>query len=561
MTHPMRQTEARNVVDAAAARLRPLHLRALFAADPGRPHQFALEAAGIHADFSRQRLDVEGLQALHAFARACDIDAARTAMRRGDRINATEGRAALHAVLRAPAAGNPLGFPASALHSVLAMRERMAEFCRRFEQGLVTGVTGRPLDTVVNIGIGGSDLGPRMACQALAPFIPADRSVHFVSNVDGHALDAVLAQCDPETTLFIIASKTFTTQETMTNAETARHWLVSGTGAADAAGLQCVALSTNLEAVQAFGIPEAHTFGFWEWVGGRYSVWSAIGLSLALGVGYERFAEMLAGAHAMDQHFFNAEVEQNLPLRMALVGVWNRDWLDLGTHAILPYDERLRRFPAFLQQLEMESGGKSVRVDGTPVAQKTSPVVWGEAGTDGQHAFYQYLHQGAEPAAIDILCALTPAESRAADPMTADRIEHVHHPILLANALAQAEALALGRTTSEALAAMRAEGIDEATAVRLAPHRTFPGNRPLTTLMFDRLDPRTLGALMAAYEHKVFCQSVLWGINAFDQFGVELGKSIAHRLEPALRNEVTPETVSTDPATRALLARVQRARH
>ena len=561
MTHPMRQTEARNALALAADRLRPLHLRALFAADPARPHTFALEAAGIYADFSRQRLDVEGLQALNAFAHARDIDAARSAMRRGDRVNATEGRAALHAVLRAPAAGNPLGFPSSALNSVLAMRERMAEFCRRFEQGLLTGATGRPLNTIVNIGIGGSDLGPRMACQALAPFIPADRAVHFVSNVDGHAIDAVLEQCDPETTLLIIASKTFTTQETMTNAETARHWLVAGTGVADAAGRQCVALSTNLEAVEAFGIPEAHTFGFWEWVGGRYSMWSAIGLSLALAVGYERFAEMLAGAHAMDLHFFNAEVEANLPLRLALVGFWNRDFLDLGTHAILPYDERLRRFPAFLQQLEMESGGKSVRVDGTPVDQKTSPVVWGEAGTNGQHAFYQYLHQGAEPAAIDILCALTPADSRAVDPLTADRIEHVHHPILLANALAQAEAFALGRTTSEALAAMRAEGIDEATAVRLAPHRTFPGNRPLTTLLFDRLDPRTLGALIAAYEHKVFCQSVLWGINAFDQFGVELGKSIASRLEPALRNEATPETVSTDPATRALLARVQRARH
>jgi glucose-6-phosphate isomerase len=499
----------------------------LFEHDPQRFERCSAEAAGILLDWSRQRLDAAALAALADLAEAADLRGAIEAMFRGETINTTEGRAALHTALRQPAGA---GIGGAAIEAeVLAERTRMLAFAESIRRG------GR-FDTVINIGIGGSDLGPAMAAQALRHFrggasAGAHRlpTVHFVANVDGCALSDLLETADPARTLFIVCSKTFTTQETLANARTARAW-IAGRLSEAAVPAHFAAVSVNAAAMDAFGIHPDQRFRMWDWVGGRYSMWSSIGVSLAIAIGAANFEALLAGAHAMDRHFREAPFGENLPVRMALLGVWNIDIAGLPTLAVLPYDSRLARFPAFLQQLDMESNGKRVTRDGGPVAHGTAPVVWGEPGNEAQHSFFQMLHQGKARAAIDLLVGMQSSCGR-----------EDHQTLAIANALAQAEAFLHGR---------RGEGV--------TPQQIHEGDRPVSLLLFDRLDPATLGALVALYEHKVYAQSVIWGINAFDQFGVELGKQIANTVLPLLQAETTETTVS--PSLRGLLDTVRARR-
>ncbi|MDX8401573.1 MAG: glucose-6-phosphate isomerase, partial [Mariprofundaceae bacterium] len=420
-----------------------------------------------------------------------------------------------------------------------AVLERMRMFVEQVRSGKWRGRDGRAITDVVNIGIGGSDLGPAMVCEALAPYAGRVR-VHFVSNVDGAHLGSTLAGLDPATTLFVVVSKTFTTQETLANATSARAWLLDGGGSEADVARHFVAVSTNEAAVRAFGIDPVNMFGFWDWVGGRYSLWSAVGLSIALDVGMDRFEELLAGAHAMDEHFRTAPLEDNLPVILAMLGIWHVDFLGAASHAVLPYDQSLRLLPAWLQQLDMESNGKRVTRDGRPVDYPTGPVVWGEPGTNGQHAFFQLLHQGTHRVPCDFI-----APARSHWPMGE------HHRMLISNFLAQTEALMLGRTEDEARAEMEAEGMDAARIEALLPHRVFPGDRPSNTILLRKLTPRTLGMLLALYEHKVYAQSLVWDINAFDQWGVELGKQLARRILPELAYGAEP--VGHDASTRGLI--------
>lgn len=524
-----------------------VHLRELFTTDPERFKTFSFAFEDMLVDFSKQRITRETLALLIDLAQQADVAGWRDRMLAGERINTTENRAVLHVALRNRANTPILVGGRDVMPDVSAVVERMRSFSEAVRSGGWRGHTGNPVMDVVNIGIGGSDLGPLMACQALQPFADPGRRAHFVSNVDGAHLLQTLAAVDPETTLFIIASKTFTTQETMTNAASARAWLIGRLGSDAAVAKHFVAVSTNAQAVAAFGIDTTNMFGFWDWVGGRYSLWSAIGLPIAVHVGFERFTELLAGAHAMDRHFADTSPERNIPLLMGLIGIWNANFLGADSYAVLPYDQHLARFPAYLQQGDMESNGKSVDREGRRVDYQTGPIVWGEPGTNGQHAFYQLIHQGTRLIPADFIAA-----ARSLTPLGD------HHEKLLANFLAQTAALAFGKTAQEAQAELESHGLAGAALEALVPHKVFEGNRPTTSILYPELTPRQLGSLIALYEHRIFTQGIVWNINSFDQWGVELGKQLAARILPELAGD-SPVT-DHDGSTKGLIERVRALR-
>jgi len=500
-----------------------MRLRDLFAADPGRFERFSLEACGLLLDYSKNLITEETRELLLGLARHADVEGWREKMFGGEKINFTERRAVLHTALRNRSMRPVLVDGHDVMPEVRRVLAQMRDFTERVRSGAWRGHTGKPISDVVNIGIGGSDLGPAMVCEALKPYGKPGLTMHFVSNIDGTHLAETLKRIDPETALFIVASKTFTTQETMTNAHSARDWFLAH-GADEAAIAQhFVAVSTNAQAVSAFGIATANMFEFWDWVGGRYSLWSSIGLPIAVSIGMDAFEELLAGAHEMDEHFRTAPAEANMSLLLGLLGVWYADFWNARSQAVLPYDQYLHRFPAYLQQLDMESNGKRVDRDGAAVDYATGAILWGEAGTNGQHAFYQLIHQGSQMVPADFLA---PAESH--NPLGN------HHAILLSNFFAQTQALMKGKTAEEARAELAANGLSGAELEKLLPHKVFPGDKPTNSLMFRKLDPRTLGALIALYEHKVFVQGVIWNINSFDQWGVELGKQLAQNILPSL---------------------------
>ena len=519
----------------------------LFAANPGRFERFHAVLGDLLYDFSKQRIDAETLRLLLTLAEAADVAAKRDAMFRGELVNSTERRAALHTALRDLSGAPVLVDGVDVAPEIKAERDKMLAFAADVREGRVRGAHGQPMTNVVNIGIGGSDLGPAMAARALAPFAQPGLRTQFVSNVDGADIADTLHGLEPARTLFIVSSKTFTTQETMTNAQTARAWIVAALGEGAVAD-HFAAVSTRLDKVAEFGVEATRVFGFWDWVGGRYSIWSSIGLPLAIAVGPEHYLDFLRGGAEVDAHFREAPPARNIPLLMGLVSVWNRDALGHASQAVIPYDQRLARFPAYLQQLQMESNGKSVRRDGAPVERATGPVVWGEPGTNGQHAFFQLLHQGTEIVPLDFLVAANPTGADA----------H-HHDLLLANCFAQGEALMRGRTRAEAEAATAKQGASAAEAARLAPHKTFSGSRPSSTLLYARLDPRTLGRLVALYEHKVFVEAAIWDINPFDQWGVELGKELASRLAPIVA-DAKADLAALDPSTAGLIAHMRALR-
>jgi glucose-6-phosphate isomerase len=542
-------------LEAHYQEVKDLHLRDLFASDPQRGLRLSAEGAGLYLDYSKQRVTDETLRLLLDLARACHLEARREAMLRGEKINVTEGRAALHVALRAPEDAVIEVDGKNVVPEVHAVLRKMAGFARRVRAGAWLGHTGRPVRNVVNLGIGGSDLGPVMAYQALKAYSDRALTFRFVSNVDGTDFYEATRDLDPAETLFIVCSKTFTTQETMTNARTARRWCLSGLGAAGAAGTDAgaeavaeagavarhfVAVSTNTEEVRRFGIDPENMFEFWDWVGGRYSMDSAIGLSTMIAIGEEGFRDLLAGFREMDEHFRDTPLERNLPVLMALLGVWYNGPFGAQTVAVLPYDQYLLRFPAYLQQLTMESNGKSVTLGGQAVQGQTGPVYWGEPGTNGQHSFYQMVHQGTKLIPCDFI-----GFCQSLNPLGE------HHTLLAANLLAQSEALAFGKTAAE----VRAEGTPE----WLVPHRTFAGNHPSNTILARRLTPRTLGALVALYEHSVFTQGVIWDVNSFDQWGVELGKALAQRIVPELAEPGEPP-LQHDSSTNALIRRFRRER-
>ena len=524
-----------NALEQLFAEKKDLNLRELFAADPQRAARLTFDAAGLHVDLSKNLVDDDVLTALVELARAADVEARRDAMFDGEHINNTEDRAVLHTALRQPADAQLSVDGQDAVADVHEVLGRMRAFSDSLRDGSWLGHTGKKIRTVVNIGIGGSDLGPAMASKALRSYEDAGIKALFVSNVDPADMAAALDQVKAEETLFIIASKTFTTQETLTNAHAARAWLINKLGDEAAVAKHFVAVSTNAEKVSEFGIDTANMFGFWNWVGGRYSMDSAIGLSLMCTIGAENFMDMLAGFHAMDEHFRTAELAQNLPVLMGMLGVWYSDFHGAQTHAVLPYSEDLGRFPAYLQQLTMESNGKSVRHDGTAVSTGTGEIYWGEPGTNGQHAFFQLIHQGTRLIPADFIGFARPQQ----DFPTADGTGSMHD-LLMGNFFAQTKVLAFGKTAEE----ITAEGV----APELVPHKVMPGNRPTTTIMAEQLTPAVLGALIALYEHIVFTQGVIWDINSFDQWGVELGKQQANDLAPAVsgKEEANSGDASTD---------------
>lgn len=523
-----------------AADLKASNLRNLFAADPKRFEKLSVREGDLLIDFSKSQLTAETISLLCRFAREAGLETHRAAMFAGEKINGTEKRAVLHTALRNQSDEPVLVDGVDVMPDVREVLANMGDFAEGIRAGDIASASGAPFTDVINIGIGGSDLGPVMTTLALAPYHDGPR-LHYVSNVDGAHIADTLKDLDPATTLVIVASKTYTTIETMTNARTARAWIAEALGET-AVGAHFCAVSTALDKVAAFGISEDRVFGFWDWVGGRYSVWSAIGLPLMIAIGPDAFAEFLEGAHAMDEHFRNAPLEQNLPVLLGLTGVWNRNAMGYSARAVLPYDQRLSRLPAYLQQLDMESNGKRVTLDGTAVESETGPLVWGEPGTNGQHAFYQLLHQGT---------AVIPCEFIVAAQGHEPELAH-HHEMLVANCLAQSEALMLGRTLAEAKAQLTASGMAADEVERLAPHKVFPGNRPSITIVHDQLTPFALGRLIALYEHRVFVEGVIWGINSFDQWGVELGKELATALLPMVKGEVSAE--GKDASTRGLLA-------
>ncbi len=509
-----------------AARLKPIHLRELFATDADRFNKLSFSCDDLTIDISREKLDTQALGTLLDLARTCDVEAKRDALFSGQEWNNTENRAVLHMALRG-------GAEAPEADDVAATRNRFLAYAERVRNG------GK-FDDVINIGIGGSDLGPAMATRALAPDHDGPR-LHFVSNVDGAHLTDTLKHLDAARTLVIVASKTFTTLETMTNALSAREWLGIHTPT------NMAAVSTNITGCAKFGIPEERVFGFWDWVGGRYSIWSAIGLPLAIAIGAERFAAFLDGAAAMDRHFRETPLGRNLPVLLALTGIWRRNAMELPTAAMIPYDQRLERFAAYVQQLDMESNGKQTDRNGKPVNLATAPVIWGEPGTNAQHSFFQLIHQGTDIVPVDFIVAAEPREKMGD-----------HHAILLANCLAQSQALAFGKTETEVCAGMSADGRPQGEIDRLAPHRTFPGDRPSTTILYRKLDPYSLGRLVALFEHKVFVQGIIWNINSFDQWGVELGKQLASSLIPMLKGK--DRTDAMDASTAGLIDRIQKLR-
>jgi glucose-6-phosphate isomerase len=528
-----------------AGELGDLDLRDLFAADPGRFERFSIGLGPLFFDYSKNRITNETVGLLRDLAVAAGVDDARRAMFSGDKINWTENRAVLHVALR-DRSGSPVVVDGvDVMSAVNAVLDKMRAFSDDVRAGRWLGATGLPIRTVVNIGIGGSDLGPVMITEALRAYRDGP-DVRFVSNVDATDFVETTRDLDPAETLFVVASKTFTTQETMTNAHSARTWLVEALGE-EAVARHFVALSTNTDAAAAFGIDPANVFEFWDWVGGRYSSWSAIGLTIAVAVGFDRFVELLEGAHAMDRHFVEAPLERNIPMLMALLGIWYVNFLGAASHAVLPYDQYLHRFPAYLQQGDMESNGKTIDRDGNRVTYATGPVIWGEPGTNGQHAFFQLIHQGTQPVPCDFIGCVNPAHP------VGD-----HHAMLMANLFAQTEALMRGRTEAEVRSELAAQGMAPEVVDALAPHRVFEGNRPSNTILLDRLTPHSLGMLVAAYEHKIFVQGVIWRINSFDQWGVELGKVLATTIlaeEEALLAGDDVDLSHHDSSTAGLLRR------
>ena len=521
-----------------ADQVRDVHLRSLFANDPSRGERFAVEAAGLYLDYSKNRITDETVRLLVAVADACGLRERIEAMFCGERINTTEDRAVLHVALRAPRGESIVLDGDDVVPHVHEVLDRMAAFADQVRDGRWRGHTGRRVRTVINIGIGGSDLGPVMAYEALRHYSARDLTFRFVSNVDGTDFAEATRGLDPAETLFIVSSKTFTTLETMTNAHTARQWAINALGDERAISRHFVAVSTNAGLVAAFGIDTGNMFGFWDWVGGRYSMDSAIGLSTMIAIGPEAFRGLLAGFHAMDEHFRAAPFAHNLPVLMGLLTIWYTNFFGASTVAVLPYDQYLKRLPAYLQQLTMESNGKHVTRDGAPVDYQTGPIYWGEPGTNGQHSFYQLIHQGTRLIPCDFIGFV-----RTLNPVGQ------HHDLLMANVFAQTQALAFGKTAEE----VRAEGTPE----RLVPHRTFEGNRPTNTILAERLTPETLGALVALYEHSVFTQGAIWRIDSFDQWGVELGKVLASRIVPELTDVADP-VLAHDSSTNSLITRYRR---
>ena len=537
----LRSRPAWRALEAHHEEVRNLHLRDLFAADSTRGDRLALEAAGLYLDYSKNRITDETVRLLVRLAGESGLRDRIDAMFRGERINVTEDRSVLHVALRMPREASLVVDGRDVVKDVHEVLDRMAAFADRVRSGQWRGHTGKPIRNVVNIGIGGSDLGPVMAYRALRSYSRRDLTFRFVSNVDGTDVAEATRDLDPEETLFIVSSKTFTTLETLTNAQTARAWALAKLGDETAVAKHFVAVSTNADEVARFGIDTANMFGFWDWVGGRYSMDSAIGLSTMLAVGPENFRRLLAGFHELDEHFRTAPFEENLPALMGLFALWYADFFGAQTIAVLPYDQYLERFPAYLQQLTMESNGKSVTLDGERVGYETGPVYWGEPGTNGQHSFYQLIHQGTKLIPCDFI-----AFARSLNPLGA------HHDVLMANVFAQAEALAFGKTADE----VRAEG----TPDWLVPHRVFEGNRPSNVILAETLTPETLGKLVALYEHSVFTQGVIWNVNSFDQWGVELGKVLAKRIVPELESAGEP-ALAHDSSTNALIRRYRKLRN
>src|SRR5579862_8230259 len=537
----LKQLPAWNALERHAAAVRGLHLRQLFADDPGRGERLAVEAAGIYLDYSKNRVTDETLALLLRLAEESGLRERIEAMFRGDKINATEGRAVLHVALRAPRGRPILVDGVDVVPEVHAVLDRMGEFARRVRDGGWTGHTGRRIRNVINIGIGGSDLGPVMAYEALKHYSDREMTFRFVSNIDATDFAESVRDLEAAETLFIVSSKTFTTLETMTNAHAARAWSLHGLGGDESSiARHFVAVSTNASDVAKFGIDTANMFGFWDWVGGRYSLDSAIGLSTMLAIGAEHYRSYLAGFHQMDEHFRSAPFERNLPVLMGLLGIWYSGFFGAQTVAVLPYEQYLKRFPAYLQQLTMESNGKHTTLEGKDVTYPTGPIYWGEPGTNGQHSFYQLIHQGTSLIPCDFIAFAQPL-----NPLGR------HHDLLLANVFAQTEALAFGKTPEQ----VKAEG----TPDWLVPHRVFEGNRPSNMILSERLTPAVLGKLVALYEHSVFTQGTVWSINSFDQWGVELGKALAQRIIPELENQGDPE-LHHDSSTNSLIRRYRGSR-
>jgi glucose-6-phosphate isomerase len=537
-TPPLHQRPSWKALEQHYLDIGERHLRDLFAADPERGVRLTAEAAGLYLDYSKNRVTDETLALLLQLAQECGVEQRRDAMLRGEPINVSERRAVLHTALRMPRGSSLVVAGVDVVAQVHEVLGRMADFARRIRSGEWTGFTGKPIRNVVNVGIGGSDLGPVMAYEALRYYSQRDLTMRFVSNVDSTDFVEATQDLSAEETLFIISSKTFGTLETLTNAHSARDWVVAQLGSEDAVARHFVAVSTNAERVAQFGIDTANMFGFWDWVGGRYSMDSAIGLSTMVAIGPEHFGEMLAGFHEMDQHFASTPLGQNLPVLMGLLAVWYGDFFDAQTYGVMPYEQYLKRFPAYLQQLTMESNGKRVTLEGIPVDYQTGAVFWGEPGTNGQHSFYQLIHQGTKLIPVDLI-----GFGQTLNPLGD------HHDILTSNVFAQAQALAFGKTEAEVLA--------EGTPPDVAPHRVMPGNRPTNVLLAEILTPRLLGTLVALYEHSVFTQGVIWDIDSFDQWGVELGKVLAVAILPELESADEPQ-LSHDSSTNALIRRYRR---
>lgn len=528
------------------AEMETVQMRDLFAGDSGRFGRFSVVFNDFLFDYSKNRLTEKTMELLLGLAREVKLDHMITAIFSGEKINVTEDRAVLHTALR-NRSGKPVFVDKQdVMPDILKVLKQMQVFSEKVISGSWTGASGRPITDVVNIGIGGSDLGPYMVCESLKPY-KTRLNLHFVSNVDGTHIAETLKKLDPETTLFLVASKTFTTQETMTNAESARSWLLEEFNDPSAVRQHFVALSTNAQKVTEFGIDTENMFGFWDWVGGRYSLWSAIGLSIVLAIGYDNFIELLTGAYETDEHFKTAPFERNIPVLMGLIGFWYNNFWDADSVAILPYDQYLHRFPAYLQQGDMESNGKSVDRENRPIDYSTGPIIWGEPGTNGQHAFYQLIHQGTKLIPCDFLAPI----------QTQNPISD-HHLKLLSNFFAQSEALMKGKTLEEATAELQKQGLAEEVIQKLAPAKVFPGNRPSNSFLFKKLTPRTLGSLIAFYEHKIFVQGILWNINSFDQMGVELGKQLANVILPELRDDRVVD--NHDGSTNGLIAYFKKSR-
>jgi glucose-6-phosphate isomerase len=509
-----------------------VQMRDLFKDDEQRFEKFHLELDDFLFDFSKNRITEKTLDLLNKLALKADVVSWRAKQFSGEKINTTESRAVLHTALRSQDSDPIFVNGTDVKAEVIKVLKQIENFSNSINDGSWKGFTGKKINTIVNIGIGGSDLGPAMVCKALQPFSHKDLRIHFVSNVDGADLTLTLEKCDPETTLFIVASKTFTTQETMTNAFSARHWFLNHAKNNDAIGKHFVAVSTNAEKVKEFGINEENMFIFWDWVGGRYSLWSSIGLSIAIYLGFENFKALQIGAYEMDQHFLNAPIKKNMPIQMALIGIWYNNFFKFNTQAILPYDQGLSLLPSYLQQADMESNGKFIDRDGQRVCLETGPVIWGESGTNGQHAFYQLIHQGTQFVPCDFIMPIhshyNPGDKK-----------NLHHKILMSNLLAQSQSLMMGKTIDEARSELINSGLSDQEISSLLPHRSFEGNRPSNTILFEKLTPKNLGKLIALYEHKIFVQGIIWNINSFDQWGVEYGKQIARLVLPKIQGEKT----------------------